>query len=226
MSKHSNDDTGAEYSLELFEPFFDIEIGELLSKSLSSLSSSEKKLIEETPYLKWLYVGGKVVSSIHRRATIRRLQKLLQNIAIDNEAMEKFNELSRKEKGLLQELIIEEIERLSDDRQSLALSFLIKAYLKRLINTADFRGVASEIKNINPELFNFSERRIDIEVLSQNNQRVTGNANFIPQLFTYTTSAGIGGGLQLRLTVLGYQFFQHVYEPMKQVENESTNFTD
>jgi transposase len=40
MGKHPNDDTGTEYSLELFEPFFDIEI------------------------------GGKVVSSIYRRATL------------------------------------------------------------------------------------------------------------------------------------------------------------
>jgi hypothetical protein len=225
MNKHSDNDKHTEYNLELFEPFFDIEIGELLSKNLSSLTSNEKKLIEETPYLKWLFVGGKVYS-VHRRATIRRLQKLLQSLGADSGAMRKFNELSPKEKALLQELIIEEVERMSDDRQGLALSFLIKAYLKGSINTADFRGLASETKNINPELFNFSERRIDIEVISQNNQRVTGNANFIPQLFTFTTSGGINGGLQLRLTDLGYQFFQHVYEPMKQAEREDTNPTD
>ena len=71
--------------------------------------------------------------------------------------------LSEKDKSKLRGLVISQLDLQSDERQAEAMGYAIDAYLSNKIDRLMLVGIISELKNINPLLFYFSEYNLYID---------------------------------------------------------------
>ena len=204
---------------DLAEPLLDkASLGFLESFGDAELTN----LVESLPGVKLGIVAARIFSSAKNYYRERYLKSFLQGLRAGDNTIEEFNKLSEKDKSRLRGLVISQLDLQSDERQAEAMGYAVDAYLSNKIDRLTLVGIISELKNINPLLFYFSEYYLHIDNNNTIHDKPTlkGPTSLLPTLFYYTTTYGRSGwdatppSTASIPTEIGGLFFTYVYEPM------------
>ena len=204
---------------DLAEPLLD----KASIKFLESFSGTESaNFIESLPTGKLIITTARLFNSAKNHYRKEYLKSFLQGLKAGNNTMEKFDKLSEKDKSKLRGLVISQLDLQSDERQAEAMGYAVNAYLSNKIDWMMLAGIVSELKNINPLLFYFSEYNLYID----NSHTVYGRpiiegpvhlltAVFYSEIMTErSTGWSAVPSTAPTPTPIGKLFFNHIYEPM------------
>lgn len=204
---------------DLVEPLLD----KASIKFLESFAGAElADFVESLPTGNLVIATARLFSSAKNHHRERHLKSFLQGLKTGNNTIEDFNKLSEKDKSKLRGLVISQLDLQSDERQAEAMGYAVGAYLSNKIDWIMLTGIISELKNINPLLFYFSEYYlyIDNNHTSYGKPILEGPASLLPASFyNNTIRQGGSGWSAVSSTVaipteIGRLFFTYVYEPM------------
>ena len=145
---------------DLAEPLLDKASIKFL-ESFTGATSAD--FIESLPAGKLVITTARLFSSAKNHYRKEYLKLFLQGLKAGNNTMEEFDKLSKKDKSKLRGLVISQLDLQSDERQAEAMGYAVDAYLSNKIDRLMLVGIISELKNINPLLFYFSEYNLYID---------------------------------------------------------------
>ena len=129
----------------------------------SFTGATSADFIESLPAGKLIITTARLFSSAKNHHRERHLKSFLQGLKAGNNTIEEFNKLSEKDKSKLRGLVISQLDLQSDERQAEAMGYAVDVYLSNKIDRLMLVGIISELKNINPLLFYFSEYNLYID---------------------------------------------------------------
>lgn len=145
---------------DLTEPLLDKASIKFL-ESFTGATSAD--FIESLPAGKLIITTARLFSSAKNYYRERYLKSFLQGLKVGDNTMEDFNKLSENDKSKLRGLVISQLDLQSDERQAEAMGCAVDAHLSNKIDWIMLAGIVSELKNINPLLFYFSEYNLYID---------------------------------------------------------------
>lgn len=203
---------------DLTEPFLDKASIKFL-ESFAGTTSAD--FIESLPAGKLVITTARLFSSAKNHHRKEYLKSFLQGLKAGNNTMEEFDKLSKKDKSKLRGLVISQLDLQSDERQAEAMGYAVDAYLSNKIDWIMLAGIISELKNINPLLFYFSEYNLYIDNSHDEYDRpiIKGPVHILPAVFYSAMNEGDVVWDAVRSTTpaptpIGKLFFRHIYEPM------------
>ena len=203
---------------DLAEPLLDKASIKFL-ESFTGATSAD--FIESLPAGKLVITTARLFSSAKNHHRERHLKSFLQGLKAGNNTIEEFNKLSEKDKSKLRGLVISQLDLQSDERQAEAMGYAVDVYLSNKIDLLMLVGIISELKNINPLLFYFSEYNLYIDNGHTIYGRpiIKGPVHLLPAIFySVMTEDSAVWSPELSTTPtptpIGKLFFRHIYEPM------------
>ena len=203
---------------DLAEPLLDKASIKFL-ESFTGATSAD--FIESLPAGKLVITTARLFSSAKNHHRERHLKSFLQGLKAGNNTIEEFNKLSEKDKSKLRGLVISQLDLQSDERQAEAMGYAVDVYLSNKIDLLMIVGIISELKNINPLLFYFSEYNLYIDNGHTIYGRpiIKGPVHLLPAIFySVMTEDSAVWSPELSTTPtptpIGKLFFRHIYEPM------------
>ena len=187
----------------------------------SFTGATSADFIESLPAGKLIITTARLFSSAKNHHRERHLKSFLQGLKAGNNTIEEFNKLSEKDKSKLRGLVISQLDLQSDERQAEAMGYAVDVYLSNKIDRLMLVGIISELKNINPLLFYFSEYNLYIDNGHTIYGRpiIKGPVHLLPAIFySVMTEDSAVWSPELSTTPtptpIGKLFFRHIYEPM------------
>ena len=203
---------------DLAEPLLDKASIKFL-ESFTGATSAD--FIESLPAGKLVITTARLFSSAKNHYRKEYLKSFLQGLKAGNNTIEDFNKLSEKDKSKLRGLVISQLDLQSDERQAEAMGYAVDVYLSNKINRLMLVGIISELKNINPLLFYFSEYNLYIDNSHDeyDSPIIKGPVHLLPAIFySVMTEDSAVWSPELSTTPtptpIGKLFFRHIYEPM------------
>ncbi len=203
---------------DLAEPLLDKASIKFL-ESFTGATSAD--FIESLPAGKLVITTARLFNSAKNHHRERHLKSFLQGLKAGNTTIEEFNKLSEKDKSKLRGLVISQLDLQSDERQAEAMGYAVDVYLSNKINRLMLVGIISELKNINPLLFYFSEYNLYIDNGHTIYGRpiIKGPVHLLPAIFySVMTEDSAVWSPELSTTPtptpIGKLFFRHIYESM------------
>ncbi len=204
---------------DLAEPILD----KASIKFLESFAGTESaNFIESLPTGKLMITMARLFSSAKNHYRERHLNSFLQGLKVGDNTIEDFNRLSEDTKSKLRGLVISQLDLQSDERQAEAMGYAVDAYLSNKIDWMMLAGIVSELKNINPLLFYFSEYNlyIDNSHTVYGKPIIEGLVHLLPAIFYSKIMTERSAGWSAvpstapTPTPIGKLFFNYIYEPM------------
>lgn len=204
---------------DLAEPILD----KASIKFLESFAGTESaNFIESLPAGKLIITTARLFSSAKNCYRERCLKSFLQGLKVGDNTIEDFNRLSEDTKSKLRGLVISQLDLQSDERQAEAMGYAVDAYLSNKIDWMMLAGIVSELKNINPLLFYFSEYNlyIDNSHTVYGKPIIEGLVHLLPAIFYSKIMTERSAGWSAvpstapTPTPIGKLFFNYIYEPM------------
>jgi hypothetical protein cdivTM_01456 len=203
---------------DLAEPLLDKASIKFL-ESFTGATSAD--FIESLPAGKLIITTARLFSSAKNHHRERHLKSFLQGLKAGNNTIEEFNKLSENDKSKLRGLVISQLDLQSDKRQAEAMGYAVDVYLSNKIDRLMLVGIISELKNINPLLFYFSEYNLYIDNGHTIYGRpiIKGPVHLLPAIFySVMTEDSAVWSPELSTTPtptpICKLFFRHIYEPM------------
>ena len=204
---------------DLAEPLLDKASTEFLASFTGATSAD---FIESLPAGKLIITTARLFSSAKNYYRERYLKSFLQGLKVGDNTMEDFNKLSENNKSKLRGLVISQLDLQSDERQAEAMGYAVDAYLSNKIGWIMLAGIISELKNINPLLFYFSEYNLYIDNSDDeyDSPIIKGPVHILPAVFYSEIMTKRSAGWSAvpsttpTPTPIGILFFRHIYEPM------------
>ena len=193
-------------------------------KFLESFAGTESaNFIESLPAGKLIITTARLFSSAKNCYRERCLKSFLQGLKVGDNTIEDFNRLSEDTKSKLRGLVISQLDLQSDERQAEAMGYAVDAYLSNKIDWMMLAGIVSELKNINPLLFYFSEYNLYIDNghTAYGKPIIEGPVRLLPAIFySIMTEDSAVWSPEISTTPtptpIGKLFFTYVYEPMSE----------
>lgn len=176
------------------------------------------EVIGAVPFVKTLKGILKLISATRTTFLIKKFNIFLITLNTKNFNRNKFDKLSEKKKQELREIIVATLDKQTSDKQSAAFSYLFNAYIEGDISKNDFVGIAHELENINPLVFEFDSEWSHYSLDASNR---FGHTTYLPAAF-YTAETpeteniqGLSFSSKPFATPIAITFLEYVHRPMR-----------
>jgi len=182
--------------------------------------------IGAVPIVKTLNGISKLISATRTTFLIKKFNTFLTTLNTEDFDRNKYDKLSERRRRELKEIIVATLDKQTSNKQSAAFGYLFNAYVEGNISKNDFVGIAHELENINPLVFEFDSEWSHYSLDTSNR---FGHTTYLPAAF-YTTETpetenlqGLSFSSKPFATPIAITFLKYVHQPMRDEYEKTAN---
>lgn len=199
----------ADNAPDIAEPILDAG-AESLGKELFGVALPE--FAHEVPLIRTAVAAADMYSYLRFRRLRARMRQFLDGLIAQQFRIEDYLALDARERQLVIDILVTELDSHTHDGQSQALSLLFGSYIRGDISRSMFHGVSHELKYVNPLVFQGDVAAFIRKAPVPAGVRIEGQLHYLPSTFYSNSTEILSFSSDNWLTDLGAVFFEQIYD--------------